>query len=145
MTDKLLCSVKDCQKPMKCGDKKYCCMHRARLYRTGRLYKKPFKEKIEENIQRIPESGCWIWMGYLNKWGYGRLRRNGNKILAHRAAYEEYKQLIPNGLLACHTCDTPSCVNPDHIFIGTHADNMRDAANKGRKRRNTRQRGITNA
>ena len=108
-------------------------MHRARLQRTGRLDKKSLHERIEENIERITESGCWVWMGYINKLGYGRFRVNGKKVLAHRAAYEEYKEKIPDDKIACHDCDNPSCVNPEHIFIGTHQDNHDDAIKKGRK------------
>lgn len=125
------CSIDDCDKPSKNGDK-YCSMHRARLLRTGRLGKKSLMERINEKIERITESGCWIWTGYVTEYGYGRFRVNGKKKLIHRVMYEQIKGEIPNGMIACHICDIPSCVNPDHIFIGTDQDNVDDAIKKGR-------------
>jgi hypothetical protein len=84
-----------------------------------------------------PSTGCWEWQRALNKTGYGvaphqRGKRGGR--LAHRVVYERLVGPIPVGMCLCHKCDNPRCVNPSHMFIGTHADNMRDAANKGRIR-----------
>ena len=94
----------------------------------------PLSEKIEKHTVRIPESGCWIWMKSLNSGGYGNttLGRNSS-ILAHRASYEEKYGKIPNGVLALHSCDIKSCVNPDHIFLGTQQDNMTDKVMKNRQ------------
>lgn len=86
--------------------------------------------------------GCWIWRGYKNSRGYGafsfRYKENGIKKFAsyraHRIAYELLIGEIADGYVACHKCDNPSCVNPDHIFIGTSLDNYRDCMSKGRAR-----------
>lgn len=96
--------------------------------------------KYKERYIRRLDNGCWEWIGCRWKGGYGYLRPNRKIISAHRYMYELYKGPIPDGLDACHTCDNPWCVNPDHIWLGTHGENMKDAYRKGRKT----QRGIYN-
>jgi hypothetical protein len=79
---------------------------------------------------------CWIWNGTKDGKGYGRLHLSGpagrRTVKAHRLAYELHKGPIPSGLEILHACDNPSCVNPAHLSVGTRADNMQDAAAKGR-------------
>jgi len=81
----------------------------------------------------VPWSGCWIWIGYGTKEGYGRLGIKGKKFLAHRLSYQRFIGPIPDGLLVLHKCDEPSCVNPAHLFLGTDADNTIDKLSKGRQ------------
>jgi hypothetical protein len=87
------------------------------------------------------ENGCWTWKGYKRPGGYGEayfgVRPNRERILAHRLAYEVTKG-DPGALLVCHTCDEPSCVNPEHLFLGTIQDNMDDRNRKGRQARGER-------
>lgn len=76
--------------------------------------------------------GCWIWKGRLDRHGYGKWYLNKRLRIAHRVAWEMAYGPIPDGLFACHHCDNPACVRPDHIFLGTALDNQRDRIMKGR-------------
>lgn len=90
------------------------------------------RERIEANVRKNEATGCWLWQAGVDGCGYGQLRVNGPKEKAHRAAYRIFKGDIPPGMCVCHTCDTPACCNPDHLFLGTAKDNAVDRASKGR-------------
>lgn len=79
---------------------------------------------------------CHLWTGHKDRDGYGTFRYKDKKIRSHRAAYQLFVGKIPDGFLVCHTCDTPSCVNPKHLFIGTNKDNVNDMWTKGRNSNN---------
>jgi len=87
---------------------------------------------VEDNSMPITETGCVIWLGLVTSGGYGRVAVNREYVLAHRYFYEKRFGKIPDGLCACHKCDTPSCINPDHIFLGTAKDNAEDKVRKNR-------------
>lgn len=88
---------------------------------------------VAQNYIPVPECGCWIWLGARDQYGYGKLGSHGRHMLsAHRLFYTFYKGEIPEGMSVCHKCDTPPCVNPDHLFLGTPLDNARDRERKGR-------------
>ena len=91
----------------------------------------------------IPECGCWVWTGNLvGSLGYGGLRVGNKTPRAHRVSWELFRGPIPAGMHVLHKCDVPSCVNPDHLFLGTHLENMRDKERKGRGNQPT---GVRNA
>jgi hypothetical protein len=83
-------------------------------------------------------NGCWIWTGGKFNHGYGAIgagsKQSRQNLLAHRVSYEHYKGPIPEGLDVCHTCDVKLCINPEHLFVGTAKDNVRDMYQKGRER-----------
>lgn len=95
------------------------------------------KEKFEATFIPVPECGCWIWEGCDDGLkGYGKIWNNGKLLNAHRVSWQLYIGPIPKGIDVCHSCDTPSCVNPKHLFLGTRKDNMQDCVAKGRYARN---------
>lgn len=94
--------------------------------------KKTLIERFEEKIFPEPNTGCWLWGGYAQL-GYGTFGI-GNQIsrLAHRVSFNLYRGEIPKGKKVCHSCDVTSCVNPDHLFLGTQKQNVHDMLSKGR-------------
>lgn len=88
-----------------------------------------FWSKVDKKGSIHPIHGqCWVWVGAIFSDGYGQL--NGRR--AHRLSWELHFGKIPEGLCICHKCDNPLCVNPTHLFLGTHQDNMKDRDIKGR-------------
>lgn len=96
---------------------------------------KPVIQRVLDKVVRIPFSGCWIFTGATNEAGYGIVGTGGRgqpNDRAHRITYRHYCGPIPYGMFVCHSCDTPSCCNPDHLFLGTNQDNVDDMVRKGR-------------
>lgn len=91
----------------------------------------------------VPESGCWLWLACWDRNGYGNIRRGKKGYLAHRWVWEQLKGRPPIGNLL-HKCDTPACVNPNHLFEGTQKQNMQDMASKGRASRASKAPGVLN-
>lgn len=90
------------------------------------------------------ENGCWIVISHKpNGRGYVSIYRDGKTIRAHRYMYEKYIGIIPRGMFICHKCDSPMCVNPQHLFVGSHTDNMADMVQKGRAARGESQGNAT--
>ena len=127
-----LCSIDGCSNKVKARG--WCPKHYRRWQRHG----DPLREErthattLERVLRQSKKVGeCLEFQGYLNQWGYGVVKENGTTILAHRVVARE---LVgdPEGLYVCHRCDNPSCVNYEHLFLGTSSDNAQDRENKGR-------------
>jgi len=94
---------------------------------------------LEQRFWRMVEKaeGCWLWAGGKRPNGYGQISEGGKgsrSLSAHRLSYELHHGPIPPGLVVMHSCDNPSCVNPDHLSVGTYKENTQDMIAKGRKR-----------
>lgn len=98
---------------------------------------KTLRERFDDKWVGEPNSGCWLWTGSMQNTRYGGMRaggRRGGKVCrSHRVAWELYRGPIPSGLGVLHKCDTPLCVNPYHLFLGTQAQNNADRDLKGRQ------------
>lgn len=137
-----VCSITVYVKPCEADKRATCgapdCLKQARRMANARRAEdvafrvRRFWQKVEQG------DGCWRWFGKLNAQGYGIVQRGGKTLLAHRYAFTITRGEIPDGMNVCHRCDNPPCVNPAHLFLGSHGDNAADKTQKGRQARGER-------
>jgi hypothetical protein len=115
----------------------------SRAFITRPSRRVPFIDRFLAKYVPEPNSGCWLWTAHCDRQGYGTLTAmpeesaKGKRwpFMAHRISFEQFRGPIPEGMCVLHKCDVPSCVNPDHLFLGSNADNMADKVAKGRQAR----------
>lgn len=88
------------------------------------------EERFWSNVDKSGE--CWVWTAGKDEHGYGNIKIEGRRVATHRFSYATFVGAIPDGLCVCHRCDNPSCVRPDHLFVGTQKANCQDRQQKGR-------------
>lgn len=96
---------------------------------------RPLKDRLLDKIEYEPNTGCWLWFGGCNERGYGIMgygSRGNGVAKAHRVSWEVHNNEHPGDMKVLHKCDTPACVNPAHLFLGTLKDNSQDCVRKGR-------------
>lgn len=125
-----LCEINEC------GGTHYahgiCNKHYQEALRESRKAIKPTtEERFWAKVQKAPGDDCWLWTAHKDPIGRGRFNM-GREMFASRASWTLANGEIPEGMCICHRCDNPSCVRPDHLFLGTHQENMRDRDAKGR-------------
>ncbi len=135
---KRTCSIGGCEAPHLAQG--WCSAHYWRFRKHGNpLASIPLlprsmsaDERFYAHVDRGGDEDCWLWKAYRNSDGYGVMRRGQRTEHAHRVAWEIASGPVPNGIHVLHHCDNPPCVNPAHLFLGTHQENMDDMYAKGR-------------
>jgi len=139
------CSWPECER--QAASRGYCHRHYQSARKQGRLPEtweraksslwKTNEQRLLEKIAKQP-NGCWLWTARLSPQGYGQsgyyLNGRYRGVRAHRLAYEVWAGEIPPGMFVRHKCDNKGCINPEHLELGTHADNMADLAARGRRK-----------
>lgn len=108
--------------------------HTKFMHSSDEQYQETFFAKVDKNAP----GGCWLWTGCLDSWGRGALSIRGRRTFAHIISWEILRGIPRNGLHLCHTCDVRHCCNPEHLYLGTDADNNRDMRERGRAKYTTR-------
>lgn len=124
------CSAPECN--LAAFARGYCKTHYRKLYRSVDFEKLSPLDRFWSQVSRASKDECWPWIGSCTEGGYGRMMIGRKMFMAHRLSYEMHIGEIPAEHEIRHRCDTPGCVNPDHLLTGTHTQNMHDRAIRGR-------------
>lgn len=96
------------------------------------MVEQELKQKVLDRFIPEPMSGCWLWTGTCNNYRYGAIKHKRKIFAAHRLSYEIHRGEVGT-FCVLHKCDTPECINPEHLFLGTNSDNTQDRNDKGRQ------------
>lgn len=137
---KMICKVQGCTNNVVSTKHGMCNKHHLRFKKHGTTSDKVLinlrslsvRDRLFRCMKINEDTGCWEWQKGLFSTGYGQMSVKGRNRGAHVVAYEIFNGEIPEGMLVCHKCDNPICINPEHLFLGTNKDNMEDMVNKGR-------------
>lgn len=119
----------------------FCWKHYMRQYHGGDPFspsgqvglRRDVTARFWARVAKLGDHECWEWQGWRVNGGYGRFKHERRCVYAHRFSYTLHFGSLADNLDVCHRCDNPSCVNPAHLFTGTHLDNMKDMSAKGRR------------
>lgn len=109
----------------------YCGLHYQRWRKHGTIESKTLEERFWAKVKKT--DSCWLWTACKSNTGYGQIQLLHKSLGSHRVSWELHNGKIPKGMFILHKCDVRACVNPSHLFLGTHKDNNDDKIKKGRQ------------
>lgn len=135
----MICAIPDCAAPV--DSQRMCKKHYMHALYHGHITRQvrlSAEARFHAKYALDLDTGCWLWTGFTDKNGYGRFCLDGRNFVASRWSAKNLAGLEIEGKLVCHHCDSPSCVNPEHLFVGLPQDNSSDMVRKGRSMRGER-------
>lgn len=127
------CNVPGCDR--EATGRQMCNVHYQRWYKRGSTDLPRYEDRLKRRLlakYRADNNGCWIWTGSTAHYGHGIISVHGKHALAHRISWTLHHGPIPDGVMICHKCDVPACINPDHLYVGNAKTNSADMVSRNR-------------